>query len=146
MNDAPVIVEQTFAAPADLVWQAITDKEKMKNWYFDLERSKPETGFEFQFTGGSEEKQYLHLCRITEVVDRKKLSYSWKYEGYPGESLVTFDLFNEGDKTRLKLTHEGLESFPADNPDMAKESFMQGWNQIIRANLKEFVESVDKKS
>lgn len=53
---------------------------------------------------------------------------------------MTFELFEEGDKTRLKLTHEGLETFPADKPDFARESFAAGWTQIVGSSLKEFVE------
>jgi len=112
----------------------------MKQWYFDLAEFRPEVGFEFQFTGGTEEHSYLHLCRITEVVPGRKLTYSWRYEGYAGNSFVTFELFAEGDKTRLKLTHAGLETFPASNPDLRRENFEAGWTQIIGTNLKNYLE------
>jgi uncharacterized protein YndB with AHSA1/START domain len=107
MQNEPFVIERTYNVPVDKVWQAITDKDKMKQWYFDLKEFKPEVGFEFQFTGGPPEKTYLHLCRITEVIPGKKLTHTWKYDGYAGESFVTFELFAEGDKTRLKLTHAG---------------------------------------
>jgi uncharacterized protein YndB with AHSA1/START domain len=139
MKNEPFIIERTFNAPVDKVWKAITDKEQMKQWYFDLAEFKPEVGFEFQFTGGTEENKYLHLCKITEVVPNKKLTHSWRYDGYEGNSFVTFELFAEGDKTRLKLTHAGLETFPA-NKDFAKENFAAGWTHIIGTSLKEFVE------
>ena len=141
MDNAPIVIERTVRAPINKVWKAITDKGEMKNWYFDLEAFNPTPGFEFQFYGGSEEKQYLHLCKVIEVEQGKKLSYSWKYEGYPGESSVTFELFEEGDKTRIVLTHQGLESFPSDMPDFKKESFLMGWTQIIGTNLPNYVEN-----
>jgi uncharacterized protein YndB with AHSA1/START domain len=140
INTSPVIKEVMVNAPVDKVWKAITDKDEMKQWYFDLDSFKPEVGFEFRFYGGTEEKQYLHLCEIKEVVPNKKLSYSWRYDGYPGDSLVTFELFEEDDRTRVKLTHEGLETFPADNPDFTKGNFVEGWNQIIGTSIKEYVE------
>ena len=139
MNEGPVIVERAFNAPVEKVWKAITGREEMKKWYFDLAEFKPETGFEFQFEGGTETKKYLHLCKITEVIPGKKLTYSWRYDGYEGNSFVTFELFPEGEKTRLKLTHAGLETFPA-NPDFAKENFVQGWTDIIGRSLKEYLE------
>ena len=141
MDNTPIVIERTLNASINKVWQAITDRGEMKNWYFDLEAFKPEPGFEFQFYGGSEEKQYLHLCKVTEVEQGKKLSYSWKYDGNPGESLVTFELFEEGDKTRIILTHEGLESFPSDMPDFKKENFVMGWTQIIGTNLPNYLEN-----
>jgi uncharacterized protein YndB with AHSA1/START domain len=122
------------------VWEALTDTNEMKQWYFDIASFKPEVGFEFEFTAGLPEKSYLHKCRATEVVAGKKLSYSWRYDGYPGNSIVTFELFEEGKKTRLKLTHEGLETFPNHIPDFAKESFAKGWAHIVGINLKDFVE------
>lgn len=140
MKNEPFVIERTMNAPAEKVWQAITDKDQMKQWYFDLAEFKPEVGFEFTFIGGSEEKSYLHLCKITEVVPGKKLQYSWRYDGYPGNSFVTFELFPEGSATRLKLTHEGLETFPTDNKDFARSSFEAGWTYIIGKSIIEFVE------
>lgn len=141
MNNEPFVIERTYDAPIAKVWKAITDKNEMKQWYFDLAEFRPEVGFEFQFTGGpSPEKQYLHLCRITEVIPEKKLTHSWQYDGYEGNSFVTFELFDEGGKTRLKLTHAGLETFPKENPDLAKQNFVAGWTDIIGRSLKEFVE------
>ena len=139
MKTEPFVIERTYNAPIEKVWQAITDKDKMKEWYFDLKAFKPEVGFEFRFWGGAEENQYLHICVITELIPGKKLSHSWTYEGYSGESFVTFELFEEGDKTRLKLSHAGLETFPA-LPDFKKENFEMGWTHIIGKSLKEYLE------
>jgi len=139
MKNEPFVIERTYNVPAEKVWQAITDKNKMKQWYFDLKEFKPEVGFEFTFIGGSEEKQYVHLCKITEVIPGKKLTHTWQYDGYPGESFVTFELFDEGDKTKLRLTHAGLETFPQEK-DFAKESFSQGWTYIIGKSLAEYLE------
>ena len=141
MSDTPFTIERTYNVPVKKVWQAITEKEKMKQWYFDLNEFRPEVGFEFSFTGqGSKGEKYVHLCKIVDVIENKKLAYSWTYEGYPGYSVVTFELFEEGkDKTRLKLTHEGLETFPVLG-DFAKASFAAGWTEIIGTSLKNFFE------
>jgi uncharacterized protein YndB with AHSA1/START domain len=145
MKDEPIIVERVYDANAERVWQAITDQKKMKEWYFDFAEFKPEVGFEFQWYGGDEEKQWLHAGKITEVIPGKKISYTWKYPGYAGESHVTFELFAEGDKTRLKLTHTGIETFPADMPSFKKENFIGGWNEIIGTLLKNFLEKEAQK-
>jgi uncharacterized protein YndB with AHSA1/START domain len=142
MTNEPFTIERTLSAPVQKVWKAITDREQMKQWYFDIEAFKPEVGFEFEFAGENEGRRYIHLCKITEVVPYKKLSYSWRYEGYEGSSVVTFQLFAEGDSTRLKLTHQGLETFPANNPDFAKGNFVAGWTEIIGTILPKYVERV----
>jgi uncharacterized protein YndB with AHSA1/START domain len=140
MKANPFVIEHTFNVPAARLWKAITDKNEMKHWYFDLAEFKPEVGFEFEFLAGDDNQKWLHLCKVTEVIPEKKLMYSWRYDGYEGNSYVTFELFEEGDLTKLKLTHEGLESFPATNPAFAKESFAAGWADIIGRSLKNYLE------
>ena len=138
-QDEPLVVERTFDAPVALVWKALTDKEDIKQWSFDIPEFAPRVGFEFQFYGGDEGAKYLHRCKVTEAIPHKRLAYTWRYEGYAGDSLVTFELFAEGNKTRVKLTHEGLETFPK-LPAFARKSFMEGWTQIVGTSLKNFVE------
>ncbi len=141
MKNKAFEIEITFNAPVSKVWKAITDKEQMKQWYFDIANFKPVLGFEFQFSGqGKEGTDHLHLCKITDVVVEKKITYSWRYDGLEGNSLATFELFEEGDKTRLKLTHDGLETFFMNGPDFAKESFIQGWTELIGNLLPKFLE------
>jgi uncharacterized protein YndB with AHSA1/START domain len=140
MKTEPFVIERTYDAPIEKVWKAITNKDDMKQWYFDIPEFKPVIGQEFQFEGGTEEKKYLHLCKVTEVIDGKKITYSWRYEGYEGNSFVTFELFPEGKKTRLKLTHAGLETFPLSNPDLEKKNFVAGWTEIIGSSLKNYLE------
>jgi len=111
-KEEPLVVERTFDAPVALVWKALTDKEDIKQWSFDIPEFAPKVGFEFRFYGGSEDVKYLHRCKITEAIPNRRLAYTWRYEGYAGDSLVTFELFAEGKKTRVRLTHSGLETFP----------------------------------
>ena len=140
MKQEPFVIERTYNAPIEEVWKAITDKNQMKQWYFDIADFKAEPGFEFQFEAGDENKKYLHICKVTEVTEGKKLTYSWKYEGHSAETYVTWELFEEDGKTRLKLTHEGIERIAEYGPAFAKENFAMGWTQIVGSSLKEFVE------
>jgi len=141
MKAEPFVIERILNSPVSAVWQAITDKEKMREWYFDVDAFKPELGFEFRFSGtGAKGEQYLHICRVTAAIPLQKLAYTWKYDGYPGQSQVTFELFAEGDKTRLRLTHEGIETFAANGPDFAKSSFTQGWTGLIGKSLPAYLE------
>jgi uncharacterized protein YndB with AHSA1/START domain len=139
MKQEPFVIERTYNAPAAKVWKAITDKNDMKQWYFDLAEFKPEVGFEFSFTVKEGGFDYVHLCKVTEVVTGKKIAYSWRYKGEPGDSVVSWELFPEGEKTRIKLTHEGLETFPPTR-DFAKENFVKGWTHFIGGALPNFVE------
>jgi len=138
-----VVLERTFNAPVARVWKALTDVDQMREWYFDLKEFKPEVGFEFGFVVEHEGNTYDHRCQITEVIPQKKIAYTWRYHGHEGDSLVTFELFPEGEKTRLKLTHEGLDTFPK-TAAFARENFEKGWTAIIGTELKQFVEKKQK--
>jgi len=137
---APLVIERTYNAPAKAVWEALTDINKIRQWYFQMDDFKPQVGFRFSFPGENEGRTFIHHCEVTTAEPGKKISYTWKYEGYTGESHVVFELFAEGDKTRVKLTHTGLETFPADAPDFKRSNFEMGWTQILGTSLKDFVE------
>jgi uncharacterized protein YndB with AHSA1/START domain len=138
-----VVIERTFNAPVARVWKALTDVEQMRAWYFELKDFRPEVGFEFEFVVEHEGMTYHHLCKITEVIPQKKIAYTWRYKGHPGDSLVTFELAAVGDETRLKLTHEGLETFPK-TAAFARKNFEAGWTAIIGSELKQFLEGKQK--
>ena len=145
MKSNTVIIERVFDAERSLIWQALTEKDLMKLWYFDLNEFKLEKGFVFRFTGCSAAgTNYTHTCEITEIIPQKKLSYTWRYDGYEGISLVTFELFDEAEKTKLILTHSGLDTFPSDIPDLAIHKFEEGWIEIINNSLKLFIETQAK--
>jgi uncharacterized protein YndB with AHSA1/START domain len=139
MNNEPFVIERIVNAPIEKVWQAITDKDKMKQWYFDVPEFKPVPGTEFSFEAGNKDRKFIHLCKVIEVVDGRKLKHSWRYEGEPGDSFVTWELSEEGEGTKVKLTHEGLETFPQ-TADFAKENFVAGWTQIVGTSLPKYVE------
>ncbi len=137
MNN-PLIKEFNYNVPIEKVWRALTDTEKMKEWYFpQLQKFEPTVGFKFQFDDDSAE--YRKEWIVTKVEDGKTLAHSWAYKGYPGNSEVIFDLFSEDDKTRLRVTQTDLESFPND-PHFARERFEWGWDNLLGQNLKQLLE------
>jgi uncharacterized protein YndB with AHSA1/START domain len=139
MNAEPVRVEKIFHVPVARLWRAFTDESEIRNWYFDIPGFIPKEGFEFSFTGGPEDRKYLHLCRIVEVKKEQKLSYTWRYSGYQGSSQVTFEMEDDRGNSLLRLTHEGLETFPQDNPDFSRANFEAGWSDIINGSLNEYL-------
>lgn len=134
-----VVIERTYDAPVTRVWKALTDVDQMREWYFDLKEFKPQVGFEFEFVVEHEGTTYHHLCRVMEVIPQQKIAYTWRYKGQLGDSLVTIELSPAGDKTRLKLTHTGIDTFPK-TPAYERKNFEAGWTAIIGTELKQFVE------
>ncbi|MES2513783.1 MAG: SRPBCC domain-containing protein [Bacteroidota bacterium] len=134
----PLIKEFNYKTPVHKVWLALTDTQQMKRWYFpQLQKFEPIVGFEFQFedSGAAYQKEWI----VTKVTEGKTLAHSWTYKGYTGNSEVTFDLFAEGDSTRLRITQTNLDSFP-DHPHFSKQRFEDGWDTLLGQNLKYLLE------
>jgi len=139
-NDEPIIVEETFNTSIDNVWSAITEVDKMRRWYFkNIPSFKPKVGFETQFNVKSRDRNFLHKWKVTKAATQKMITYNWKYEGYEGDSFVVFELSRKNNLTKLRLTHQIKESFPADIPEFTRRSCVEGWTYFIRKSLKEFL-------
>lgn len=141
MEGNPIVVEQTFDASIDEVWNAIVHVDQMRQWFFEtISDFEPEVGFETQFNVHVEGQDYLHLWKVTEVTPGRKITYNWRYRGYPGNSFVTWELSEVADGTKLTLTHEGIESFPQDNPIFSRQAGEEGWSYFLNQSLKAFLE------
>lgn len=142
MKKESILVERTFNVPVAKVWSALTDTKEMKQWYFDIEKFEPKAGFKFDFMGGPDGgPQYLHLCEITEAKENEKLAHTWRYDNYPGNSLVCWQLMDKGDKTILRLVHSDIHTLEEGGPDFSKENFTEGWNHILHTSLKGYLEA-----
>ena len=140
MNE-PFVLEILYATSVRNLWDALTNEEKMREWYFpQLTRFRPVVGFNFEFENDG--SRFQKEWRVTQVVEKEKLAHSWTYKGYPGTSEVVFELFAEGSRTRMKLTHSGLANFPED-PHFDRSRFEAGWHNILEKNLRSFLESSD---
>lgn len=135
-SDNPIVLEQTFNRSLDLVWESITDIEQMRKWYFEnIPEFKLEIGFKTQFNIESGERNFLHKWIITKIQPLKLIEYSWEYKGYSGKSKSAFELFEEHNLTKLRVTIEILEDFQEDIPEFQRESCIAGWDYFIKQNL-----------
>ena len=140
ITEDPVIVEQTYNTTINKVWNAITELDQMKKWFFsNIEAFEPVVGFTTQFNIQAEDRNFLHQWKIIEVIPHNKIVYNWKYEGIVGDSNVTFELINLGSQTKLQLTTEVIESFDDAIPEFNRESCVDGWNYFICKNLQNYL-------
>lgn len=140
-SDPPIVFEATYNATIDALWQAITHVDEMNIWYFEqISEFVPEVGFETQFKLESETRTFTHIWKITEVIPKQKITYSWAYLEYNGVGKVSFELEAIDKDTKLTLTNEVIEDFPIDIPEFKRESCIAGWNYLLGQNLKEFID------
>lgn len=70
----------------------------------------------------------------------EKTSYDWRFEGYPGVGLVSFELMEHGGSTTLKLTNAVLEDFPEDVAEFERGSCLAGWQYFIGQSLRGYLD------
>lgn len=129
-------------APVEKVWNALTDKEQMKKWYFDAPDFDAKVGNNFSFYGGDENEEYHHFCEIVDVIPNQKLKHSWTYPEISKEkTLVKWELQPENGGTMVTLTHKGLEALEHLGENFRVQSFQNGWTEILNNSLKNFVEN-----
>lgn len=139
-TEQPVIVTNIFNKPVNEVWNAITIKEEMIQWFFDnILEFKAEVGFKTQFNVQAPSRDFMHLWEVTEVISQKRLVTNWKYEGVEGNSLVYMELEDLGKQTKFTLTTEVLEDFDDAIPEFKRESCVAGWNYFINERLTEYL-------
>lgn len=144
MSEEPIIVTADFRATRDEVWSAITEPHAMREWFFNqMDDFRPEEGFETRFTVEVDDVEYIHLWKIVEVVPLQKIVYDWRYEGIPGQGLVTFELSDEGSGSRITLTNTGIETFPQDNPLFTRESAIGGWSYLLQQSLVAYLDEFE---
>ena len=140
-----VKVEAVFDATKSQVWEALTNTEIMKVWYFDISNFKLDVGTEFSFYEG-EKKEYLHEGEILKVEQNKVLQHTWKHpQQSKGSSIVTWEIEEiEENKVKVSLSHEGLESFADGGPTFAPANYEMGWNAIVKTNLRNYLYGIKK--
>ncbi|WP_437370254.1 SRPBCC family protein [Maribacter litoralis] len=139
-NNEPIIVTQLFNASMEQVWEALTDVDQMRQWYFDaIPDFKPEASFQTRFLITNEGRNFTHNWLITEVEFPTKISYQWTFDEYPGESISTFELSKKEHQTLLTVTSKIIKDFPTDIPEFKRESGVAGWEYLIKESLVKFL-------
>ncbi|WP_165044242.1 SRPBCC domain-containing protein [Dysgonomonas sp. ZJ709] len=142
MNNIPIVVEQLYPVPVSKAWEAITDKNQMKEWYFTIDDFELKQGAEFNFDVNVPDGDFIyhHRCVIKEIIPEKKFSHTWTHPSHSkGESLVTWSLHPVEGGTKVRLTHEGVENFADGGENFARENYVAGWTEILGTYLKEFL-------
>ncbi len=106
----------------------------------DIDQFKPEIGAKSKFEVNTGERTFTHLWEVTEVLPQKLIAYNWRYAEYSGDSVVTFQLWDESGVTKLRLTAKFINDFPAEIPEFKRESCEAGWRYFIQQRLKNFLE------
>ncbi|MES0361969.1 MAG: SRPBCC domain-containing protein [Anaerolineales bacterium] len=146
VSEDAVVIERTFDAPVDLIWQMWTQPEHFKNWYGPKGFTVPVADMDMRVGG----KRLICMAspdgsmkmwttgEYTEIVPNERLVYTESQadengnvvspsamgmpDGYPATTEVTMLLEDLGGRTKMVMTHAGV---PSDSGANA------GWEQAF---------------
>ena len=138
-NTRQVILNRTFNAGIDRLWDAFTTKEDMLMWYSPSGMTTPHVEIDLR-VGGSYAitMQYdatgekVTVRGVFKIIEKpKKLVYSWKWDGSDEETevAVMFRTLSDGE-TELTLVHSGFAQVPTESDvknNWTVESHTAGW-------------------
>ena len=143
-----VVIERSFDAPVDLVWQMWTDPEHFKAWYGPEGTTIPVAKMDVRVGGTrlvcmevqtpSGPMQMWFTGEYREVIENARLVYTESMsdengnvlvpsamgmpEGHPTTTEVRVELEDIGGRTKMVMTHTGI---PEDSPGAA------GWTMAF---------------
>jgi uncharacterized protein YndB with AHSA1/START domain len=134
-----VVIERSFDAPVDLVWQMWTDPEHFKEWYGPGGATIPVAKMDVRVGGNRLVCMEVHSPdgpmqmwfggEYREIIENERLVYtefmsdengnalspseSGMPEGHPTMTEVSVEFQDVGGRTKMVMTHRGI---PADSP------------------------------
>jgi uncharacterized protein YndB with AHSA1/START domain len=131
-------------APAERVWEALTNPEIIKKYFFGTNTITDwKVGGPIRFTGEFQGTRYEDKGTILSFDPCSLIRYQyWSSmsgtEDKPENYLtITYNLRQEGNQTRLQISQENIRD------EKAKEHSEENWRMVL-ANLKRVVEDLNK--
>lgn len=139
-NHISAEVEVKIHAPIEKVWDALTQPEQIKQYFFGTNTETDwQEGSPIRFYGEYEGKKYEDKGTVLFVKKPELIKYNyWSsmsgVEDAPENYLrITYELANSGDDVVLKVNQENIPD------EKTKEHSVENWNKVLNG-LKNLVE------
>ncbi len=111
-SDTEIQMTRVFDAPRDLVFEAHSSAEHMKNWWGPRKYEVVSAEVDFRPGGkwrivhrGPDGEEYGFLGEYREIVRPERITWTFEFEGWPGQVAVeTMTLEEQNGKTTLTAT------------------------------------------
>ncbi len=140
MEDA-ILKEVFYPHKIDKVWKAISDKNQISEWFVKAD-FEAKIGYHYKF--------YHEGTIIRGVVlvanPLFELVYTWRVNDIDMETIVKWQLSEQGNGTLLKLEHSGISNYETENAIKMFSQFTSGWENCITELMKYLSTSEVEKS
>jgi uncharacterized protein YndB with AHSA1/START domain len=121
-------LRRTLAVPADRVWRALTDPAALAAWFWP-ERFATTVEVDLRVGGRYRiDGPGVGLAVAGEYVTvdpPRRLVFTWRWDGEPDETLVTFELTPGEAGTELVVVHERFTD------DAQRDDHVKGWSDCL---------------
>ena len=131
-TDLTASASTTIAAPPEKVWQALTDPEIVKQYFFGTQVTTDwKVGSPITYSGEWEGNSYEEKGKILEIDQGKKIvtSYWSSMSGVPdvpeNYQTVSYELAPKGHMTEVTITQEGSKD------QEAKKHSEENWGMVL---------------
>jgi uncharacterized protein YndB with AHSA1/START domain len=144
-----IVSEIHVAAPAERVFQALTDPQQLMRWWnseecttelFEMD-TRPGGQWRFENRKTKSNANGVNRCvcqgEVLECDPPRLLAYTWVsswHEDKSRKTIVRWELTSTKDGTHVKVTHSGLAE-----ETVARKAYGGGWPGVVEL-LKKFVE------
>lgn len=130
-DESTLTVKRVINADAETLFEALTNQEIMKKWFYASADSgwsasvenNPQEGGNFKVDMHSPEETYSHEGVYKEIIPSKKIVFTWNSH-LVNDTVVTITLNEIDGGTEVKLKHEFM-------PNEEKKNHTRGWTQIL---------------
>ena len=140
-----VELRRRMSAPRDVVFQAWTDPEGLRQWMCPGDVISAEATLDLRVGGNfrllmkSKTEEHVHTGTYQVVDPPAKLVFTWTARNQP-QTLVTVEFLDRGEETELVLIHEGFAQ-----SDIAQR-YRGGWGKITELFADYLAKTKSKKS
>lgn len=150
-SDTELMMTRVFDAPRELVFEAHTSAEHMRNWWGPRKYETVSAEIDFRVGGkwrvvhrGPEGDEHAFRGEFREIVPPERIVWTFEYEGAPGQIAVETLTFEEDEgKTTLKAVSD---SGSKEARDAMLESGMLEGAEETWDRLEEYLETLRARS
>lgn len=121
--------------PIERVWWYVATQEGNRTRHkvgstadirYGEETLEEHEGGRYELRGVHQGQPFRVTGRVLAYDPPRRLVLSWREDGWPAETVVTFSLTERTGRTRVAVIHSGFENLPPEARDGARESYAMG--------------------
>lgn len=120
LTDISIHIERSFDSPRETVFRAWTERDQLVQWWGPDGYTVPSCEMDVRVAGGfrvcmmePDGTEHWVVGKYLEIKPPERLAFTWAWEtdGVAGpETEVRIDFVEDGEGTKLVVTHSGFES------------------------------------